>query len=140
MENSACCFFMTVLTRYGLPLFPKACQLAYRIVPFTYYACMYFAGMSVYLNTPMKSVRVVITNNGHRQSIPPIPQLEYADFNLQHISMRLKLSQDCHNLKLYCLRCRSEALKAQIIIFENSQTRSVSNFNAEDLFHTPATL
>ncbi len=62
-------FFHDGATRYGLPLFPKACQPVYRTTPNTYYACMYRVGMSVYLNTPMKPVRVVITNNGHWQSI-----------------------------------------------------------------------
>ena len=85
-------------------------------------ACI--VGMSVYLNMPMKSARVVITNNGHRQSILHTAA-RICWFYLQHISMRLKLSQDCHNSKLYCLRCRREALKAQIIIFENTKTRSV---------------
>lgn len=45
--------------------------------------------------------------------------------------MRLKLSQDCHNLKLYCLRCRSEALKAQIIIFENHKNEIGIYFNVD---------
>ena len=49
-----------------------------------------------------------------------------------------KLSQDCHNLKLYCLRCRSEALKAQIIIFENHKNEIGIYFNV-DTFYTPAT-
>ncbi len=31
-------------TRYGLPLFPKACQPVNRIVPNTYYACMLLVG------------------------------------------------------------------------------------------------
>lgn len=34
-------FFHDGATRYGLPLFPKACQPVYRTTPNTYYACMY---------------------------------------------------------------------------------------------------
>ena len=34
-------FFHDGATRYGLPLFPKACQPVYRIARHTYYACMY---------------------------------------------------------------------------------------------------
>ena len=33
-------FFLGEATRYGLPLFPKACQAIHRTEPHTYYACM----------------------------------------------------------------------------------------------------
>ena len=40
-------FFLGEATRYGLPLFPKACQAIHRTEPHTYYACMYCGHVSL---------------------------------------------------------------------------------------------